>query len=80
MGAGSGCDWNHKNVRYEIELDVVELASMDLSLRSCWRINFVQTAQRPTGNLILQCFWHFRSSNTESMIRLAKTLHLLLEA
>ena len=21
-GAGSGCDWNHKNVRYEIELDV----------------------------------------------------------
>lgn len=20
-GAGSGCDWNHKNVRYEIELD-----------------------------------------------------------
>ena len=43
-GAGSGCDWNHKNVRSEIELDAVESASMDLSLRSCWRIKFWQTA------------------------------------
>lgn len=71
MGAGSGCDWNHKNVRYKIELDVVESASTDLSLRYRWRITFVQMAQRPTGNMILQCLGHFRSSNTESLIRLA---------
>ena len=58
----------------------VESASTDLSLRSRWRINFLQTARRPTGNPILQCFWHFRSSNAESTERLAKLLRLLLGA
>ena len=41
---GVGVTGITKNVRYEIELDEVESASTDLSLRSRWWINFVQTA------------------------------------
>ena len=63
VGAAGRWGWNGrergadgtgiKNVRYKIELDEVESVSTDLSLRSHWRINFMQMARRPTGNTIL---------------------------
>ena len=56
-GAGeTGVTKNVRSVDQKIE---VVSASTDLSLRSRWRINFLQTAQRPTGNMILQGLGHF---------------------
>lgn len=68
---GAGATGITKTLDTRSNLMRVESASTDLSLRSRWRINFLQTARRPTGNTILQCFGHFRSSNAESLIRLA---------
>ena len=70
-GQGAGATGVTKMLDQWINVDEVESVSMDLSLRSRWRITFLQTARRPTGNMILQCLGHFRTSNAESTERLA---------